>query len=166
LLALSASPGGAQALRFEKVSDHCHVLQLPGEERNVCAIASAKGVMLVNPPPPADLARVRDALKALSAAPVLWLLHTDPIYAREDTARGLAGKGTVILSSEEQYKLAGTPGDPAATSPAPEKNQDPRKGEPGAPLTFTFGRQVTLYPDGVEVRVIAVPHRQGFCRGY
>lgn len=154
-MVLAAASAAAADLRFERVSEHCFVLRLEGSPRTVSAVGGAGGFLLVNPPAEEELGPVLAALKEVSPAPVLWIAYTDPVYARSGAGARAFGPGAVALVSESQFKRVRPP---RAKAPA---DGEPKKNEAAArdvfQTSFAFERQVTLYPDGVEVRVKALP---------
>ena len=144
VLFFAESPGRGMAPRFEKVSEHCHVLTLPEGARNFCAVITAKGILLVDPPPEPDLGPALDALRRISGAPLLWRLHTDPLRARAATEVARLPEGTVLLASEGQFGQVGA-------GPETAKPQAADRG----PI-FTFDHPIALFPEGIEVRVVPV----------
>jgi hypothetical protein len=141
LLLAAASVCYGAPLRFEKLSEHCYLLQLQ-EPGNVAAIATDDGVLIVNPPSESALPGVLEALKRLSLKPVRWVAFTDFRYSRNAGAKYFAERGAVLLASA-QFRTASK-----------------RLAEPGeAKASFSwlyFNRQMRLFPAGLEVRIIAV----------
>lgn len=160
-----APPGKARtapaALKFEKVSDHVFFLQAKDEGTNSAAVLSSEGFLLVNPPAEPDLQPFLEALRKIAPRPVRWVVSTDYMQERNGGGTALLGRGAALLASKELRDLssASPPQDakvPAADQPARSAAEDSR---PDAGPRITFTRQMRLFPDNLEIRIIAVQHR-------
>ncbi len=167
LAAASANPdfcagGPAAALRFEKASDHVYFLQPKDERANVVAVLSAEGFLLINPPSEQDIQPVLEALKRISARPVRWVVNTDYLQDRAGGGNTLLGQGAALLASKELRQLAAAArANSVEETPAGQQGKsavgEESRGDAGPRITFT--RQMHLFPDSLEIRIIAVPHK-------
>jgi len=140
---LSTTSPQAPRLRFEKVSDHVHFLQLREDGANVTAVSAESGILLVNPPADPDLQPVLEAVKRVAARPIRWVVSTDYMMERSGGSAILQNQGAALLASSELRRLAAA---------GPEQ-----AGEAGPRISFT--RQMRLFPENLEIRIIAVQHR-------
>ena len=166
-----ASPA-ASPPRFEKVSDHFYFLQPKTDASNVGAMVTDSGVLLINPPTEPDLPPVLDALRRLTQRSVRWVVHTD--YQKEQAGGSsyFVMRGAQRLSSKDLRRLAALPSLSAEAKPdkdakkpssemqtakaaSPEEMRD----NPASLPDILFGRQMRLYPDGVEVRLFALQQK-------
>jgi glyoxylase-like metal-dependent hydrolase (beta-lactamase superfamily II) len=128
--------------RFEKLSEHCYALQVGS---GVAAVVTEDGVLLVNPPDEPGVTAVVDALRRLTQKPVRWMVATDYRFALSKGAAYFGEHGAVLLTSKEQAEvLSSLPGE-NSTSAAADR--------------LIFGRQMHLFPSGVEVRIFGVRKR-------
>jgi glyoxylase-like metal-dependent hydrolase (beta-lactamase superfamily II) len=134
---------------FQKVSPHFFYLESKTGTANTGAVVTTEGVLLIDPPPEAEIPALQNALKVLTTRAVRWVVHTD---YKQATAGGWATfleQGAAIIGSRELDRLAG------ATHP-PEPNQ-PTPAAPTLPNPrFLFGQQLHLWPAGIEIRILAV----------
>jgi glyoxylase-like metal-dependent hydrolase (beta-lactamase superfamily II) len=147
-------------LRFERVSEHCYYLQLRGGAEDVGAVVTGEGTLIINPPAEPDLTTALEALKRVSSQTVRWAVFTDPHFAQTAAARHFAETGTVFLGTE-QLRTMSNAGGPERSGPAAVKRED-KTGSAAAqpsPSWFVFGRQMHLFPSGVEIRVFSLQHK-------
>ncbi len=158
-------PGKARAataaLRFEKVSDHVYFLQAKEEGTNSAAILSSEGFLMVNPPAEPPLQSVLEALRKIAPRPVRWVVSTDYLQERNGGGTALLGRGAALLASKElRDLLSGAPAQDAKELPADQvakSGTEDARPDTGPRITFT--RQMHLFPDNLEIRIIAVQHR-------
>jgi glyoxylase-like metal-dependent hydrolase (beta-lactamase superfamily II) len=146
--------------RFEKVSEHCYYLQLGGGAQNVGAVVTGEGTLIIDPPPEPDLTTALEALKRVSSQAVRWAVFTDPHFAKTVAASYFAETGTVFLGTDRLQSLSNA-GGPEESEAALTKRED-RTGnsvEKPSPSWFVFGRQMRLFPSGVEVRIFSLQHK-------
>ena len=146
--------------RFEKASEHCYYLQLrPGAE-NVGAVVTGEGTLIINPPPEPDLTTALEALKRVSSQPVRWAVFTDPHFAQTAAAHHFAETGTIFLGTDQLRALSNA-GGPEEDEPAATKREDNAANsvEKPSPPWFVFGRQMRLFPSGVEIRIFSLQHK-------
>ncbi len=141
VLGLATAPA-----RFQKLTDHYLYLQGSPETGNVGAFISDSGILLVNPPAPNDSAAVLEALKRVSSRPVRWIVSTD--YRKENWSAPspLLAQGASALASQAAFERSRSDAAGAPVSPRPPSS---------SAGTFVFGRQMRLYPGGIEVKVFA-----------
>lgn len=156
-----AGSRGPAAPRFEKVSDHACFLDSKGEAPNVTAIVSREGTLLINPPSEPALQAAMDALKKLNPGPVRWVVNTDYLLERSGGSGLLAAKGAALLSSYEFRQLASrfAPAETGPAKAAAQKSGDAEGSHKDSSPHIIFSRQLRLYPDNLEVRIIAVQHK-------
>jgi hypothetical protein len=141
LLLAAASFCYGAALRFEKLSDHCYLLQSQ-TQGNVAAVVTDEGILIVNPPSESELPDVLEAMKRLSLKPVRWVAFTDFRYTRNAGAKYFAERGAVLLAGAQLRTVSKRLAEP---------------GESKASFSWLFfNRQMRLFPAGLEVRIIAV----------
>jgi glyoxylase-like metal-dependent hydrolase (beta-lactamase superfamily II) len=143
LVSIAAAPG------FQKVTGHYYYLESKTEAANTSAVVTTDGVLIIDPPPEAEMPAMLNALKAITSRPIRWVVSTDYRQARNGGAAVLLKQGAAIIGSKELDRLAGT-----TAVPDPGNNAAPNQ----APLNprFLFGRQMRLFPAGIEIRIIAV----------
>jgi glyoxylase-like metal-dependent hydrolase (beta-lactamase superfamily II) len=139
--------------RFEKVSDHVYFLQPKGDGANVAAVSAEGGLLLVNPPAEPDLQPVLEALKRIAARPVRWVVDTDYLLEWSGGGAMLLGQGAALLASSDLRRLASAAPEQAGKSAGVEE----ARAEAGPRISFT--RQMRLFPDNLEIRIIAVQHK-------
>ena len=151
LLSAGAIPAAA-ADGFKKVTDHVYTLAYGTEIANTGAVVTQEGVLLINPPPEAQVAQMLADLKAITAKPVRWIVSTDYQQARSGGVDSFVRQGSDIIASNELDRLAahafGAPLDSVFFQASPRPS--PR---------FLFERQLNLFPDGLEIRILAVRHK-------
>jgi glyoxylase-like metal-dependent hydrolase (beta-lactamase superfamily II) len=146
--ALQAAP-----LRFEKVSDHVYYLQPGPDAANVTAVSAEGGILLVNPPADPGLPPVLEALKRVANRPVRWVVNTDYLLERSGGGAILQGQGAALIASSDLRRLASAlPEQMGKDAVAEEARTDA-----GPRISFT--RQMHLFPDNLEIRIIAVQHQ-------
>ena len=144
--------------RFEKVSDHYYCYQCKSDGLNVGAVVSDDGILLINPPGEPELTEALDALKRISTRPVRWVVSTDYRIALAGGPARLAEQGALIVGSDAMRPLlargakAGTDAQSEAKSDQPEPRPDMAR------LSIAFGKQMRLFPDGLEVRIFGLQH--------
>jgi glyoxylase-like metal-dependent hydrolase (beta-lactamase superfamily II) len=157
ILALGCASFGA-TLRFEKVSEHCYYLQLRGA-KNVGAVVTGEGTLIIDPPPEPDLTATLEALKRASSQAVRWAVFTDPQFARSAAAAHFAETGTVFLGTDPLRSLS-ISGRREEVEPAPTKREEKTgTADPTAPSWFVFTHQMHLFPSGVEIRIFSLEHK-------
>jgi glyoxylase-like metal-dependent hydrolase (beta-lactamase superfamily II) len=126
--------------RFEKVSDHYYHRSTPDGGPNVGALVTDDGILLVDPPGETAVPAMLDALRRVSARPIRWIASTG---AAADDRTGIAyfQARDALLLTVRDAKRGGPP--PAAAGEKPA-------------WRAAFGRQMHLFPGGVEVRLLAV----------
>jgi glyoxylase-like metal-dependent hydrolase (beta-lactamase superfamily II) len=141
-----AVPANSAAAGFQKVSAHVFYLESKAQSANTGAVITPEGILLVDPPPEAEIPGLLAALKAITARPVRWIVHTDYQQANNAGIGGFMKLGATVLCSKELDRLAAAapPSDPTQPA-APRPN--PR---------FLFSRQMNLYPATLEVRILAL----------
>jgi glyoxylase-like metal-dependent hydrolase (beta-lactamase superfamily II) len=128
--------------RFEKLSEHCYVLQ---EGPGVAAVVTDDGVLIINPPDEPGVTAAVEALRRLTQKPVRWMVATDYRFALSKGASYFGEHGAVLLTSKEQADvLSSLPGEDS-TSAAGDR--------------LIFGSQMHLFPGGVEVQIFGVRKR-------
>lgn len=175
-LLLAFPEGGrlfAAAPKFDKVSDHCYVLQEAENGVNTGAVVTEDGVLLINPPARPELTTTTDALRRLTPKAVRWILGTDYRLAKAGEAYWSMEPAAILLGSQKLLQLMSpvpASGSKEQSPPHPEaKEQKPSeareakpaelKTEPSSPPRFLFGNQMHLFPSGVEVRIFAVQQK-------
>ena len=152
----------AGARRFEKMSDHVYFLESKGDSANVTAVSAQEGFLLINPPAEPELQPVLEAVRRIGARPVRWVLDTDYLLERNGGGTTLLGQGAALLASKELRQLASpTPAKDAKETPADQPGKSPAaeesRADPGPRIFFT--RQMRLFPDNLEIRIIAIQHK-------
>jgi glyoxylase-like metal-dependent hydrolase (beta-lactamase superfamily II) len=151
-LGLSGAPP-----RFEKVSDHYYSYQCKSDGLNVGAVVSDDGILIINPPGDPDLSEALDALKRVSPHSVRWVVITDYRIALAGGAARLAEQGAVVIGCEAMRPLLAG----ARDQKAPEASTEGQVRLPEPPtgtlrLSIAFGRQIHLFPGGLEVRIFGL----------
>jgi cyclase len=128
---LTAAPA-----KFQKLTDHYYVYPGGAETGNVGAFVSDDGLLLVNAAAPSEMPQVLEALKRTSMRQIRWVVGTE--YRKETWAwpAPLLTQGASLLTSKGVFLQAAQP--PAAAAGC-----------------VVFGRQMRLYPGGIEVKVLA-----------
>lgn len=139
--------GAAQ--RFIKVSDHCYYLQSNERGENVGAVVTDDGVLLINPPQDPDLRAVLEALAAVTAKTVRWIVFTDPGLNRNADTRNFAERNALILTSAGAWSLA----------PPESARQNPNAPPSPTPGRFIFEGQMHLFASNAEVRILALQNK-------
>ena len=141
--------------RFLKVSPHFYYLRSAGDEGNVGAVVTDDGVILIDTQRERNVPQVLESLKRVTAKPVAWVVNT---HHHEDHTGGnayfLTRNVPVIGSRETLLLLEKATGEVPVAAPA-EKSAN----LPDPPLSFSFWRQMQLFPAGVEVRISSVGHK-------
>jgi hypothetical protein len=168
----SIAAQAASPPRFERVSDHFYFLQPKTEASNVGAMVTESGVLLINPPAEPDLLPVLDALRRLTQRSVRWVVHTD--YRKEQVGGSsyFTMRGVQQVGSKDLRRLVAPL--PPSTEVVPDKDAkkpsiEVQTGKTATPEEIRdhsaslpeilFGRQMRLYPDGVEVRLFALQQK-------
>ncbi len=147
----------ASGLRFEKVSDHVYFLQPKGEGANSSAVLFSDGFLLINPPGEALLQPVLDALKKIAPRPVRWVVNTDYVQERTGGATTLVARGAAQFASKELHDLFSSVQDQGGKEAPAGSSGKTASDDSGPQLIFT--RQMRLFPDNLEIRLIAVQHK-------
>ena len=150
ILWLGANSGLSPAsLGFRKISDHFFYLESKTETANTGALITAEGVLLIDPPTEAEILVMLASLKTITSRPVRWIVFTDYEQARNGGTAGLLKQGAAFIASKELDRLmtASSVADPARAASFALTRPNPR---------FLFGRQMHLFPAGIEVRIMAV----------
>ena len=151
-LGLSGAPP-----RFEKLSDHYYSYQCKSDGLNVGAVVSDDGILMINLPGESDLSEALEALKRVSPHPIRWVVSTDYRIALAGGAALLAEQGAIVIGCEAMRPLLAGARDPKpadAPSGAEAKLPEPRIGT--LRLSIAFGRQMRLFPGGLEVRIFGL----------
>jgi glyoxylase-like metal-dependent hydrolase (beta-lactamase superfamily II) len=90
------------------------------------------------------------------------VVHTDYLMERSGGATALLAQGAALLASRELRLLASALPAMDAKDPPPERaargaGVDESRQDPGPRISFT--RQMRLFPDNLEIRIIAVQHK-------
>jgi len=146
VIAVGAGFSSTAALsRFEKVTERFYYLKSGEGAANVGALVTEDGVLLVDTPSAKDVPVSLEALKRLTPRPVRWVIST---HEHEDHTGG----NSYFLEHNAAVIGSRRPLRPGEAETANDKGS-PRK----SPL-FAFGREMRLFPGGIEVRVMAVEH--------
>jgi glyoxylase-like metal-dependent hydrolase (beta-lactamase superfamily II) len=140
-------------LRFEKVSDHVHFLQFKEDAANVTAVSAEGGILMVNPPADPELQQVLEAVKRVAARPMRWVVSTDYLMERSGGSAILQNQGAALLASSDLWRLA------SAGAEMTSKGAGPEDSRPEAGPRISFTRQMRLFPENLEIRIIAVQHK-------
>jgi glyoxylase-like metal-dependent hydrolase (beta-lactamase superfamily II) len=149
LILAASTPLRPAPAGFQKVSQHFFYLEPKTGAANTGAIVTTEGVLLIDPPPEAEIPALQNALKALTTRAVRWVVHTD---YQQATAGGWATflkQGAAIIGSKELDRLASATPPPEPNQPAPAAATRPNP-------RFLFGQQLHLWPAGIEIRILAV----------
>jgi glyoxylase-like metal-dependent hydrolase (beta-lactamase superfamily II) len=152
LVLVASTPARPAPAGWQKVSAHFFSLESKSGAANTGIVVTTEGVLLIDPPPEAEIPDLQNALKTLSTRAVRWVVHTDYHQATTGEWATFLKQGAAIIGSRELDRLAG------ATAP-PELNQ-PGPAAPTRPNPrFLFGQQLHLWPAGIEIRILAVKPR-------
>lgn len=136
------------APRFIKVSDHCYYLKLEESGENVAAVATAEGILLINPPQTPALSGVLEALREVSSKAVRWVVFTEPLPFRNAGAAFPSDLKPLLLTCVRQKNLASG----LAQTAGP-------KVESRLSEWLIFERQMRLFPSDLEIRIFSVQHK-------
>jgi glyoxylase-like metal-dependent hydrolase (beta-lactamase superfamily II) len=164
LLLLGAGPPrSAPVAEFQPASEHCYFMPAGEGGANVGLVVTREGALMVDPPPPAELDAVVGALKGVTSAPVRWVVHTSYRRMQVSTWEKFVGQGALLIGSESLDRLASSVPAPAEPNPAGDSSAVV-KTEPSAlhlsaprPPRFLFQEGFLLFPDDLEIRIMAVP---------
>jgi hypothetical protein len=134
--------------RFVKVSDHCYVIQLKESGKNVAAIITNDGSLLINPPQEPDLSAVVQALKPVSSKAVRWVVFTEPGLLPHSGAPFFAEQNPLFLASVKHRALFDK-----------SENKGIGTNEALSSSWLIFDRQMRLFPSDLEIRIFAVQHK-------
>jgi glyoxylase-like metal-dependent hydrolase (beta-lactamase superfamily II) len=151
LLMLDGLPSSAAPRRFTKVSEHCYFLEAEPGWGNVGAVISDDGVLLIDTPPAGEIPAMLEALKRVTTKSVRWVVNT---HHHEDHTRGNAyflEHNATIIGGPEFRRVD--------EKPADGENKEQKPKPTSTETQLIFGRQVRLFPGGVEVRIFASEHR-------
>ncbi|MBZ5494911.1 MAG: hypothetical protein LAP85_00790 [Acidobacteriia bacterium] len=149
ILWLAANPASGAAAGFQKVSAHFYYLESKTGAANTGAVVTAEGVLLIDPPPEAEIQVMLSALKAVTGRAVRWVVNTDYQQTGAGGLAMLAKQGAMIIGSKELDRLA-------ETAPASDPLQPPSPSPARPSPRFLFGRQLHLFPAAIEIRILAV----------
>lgn len=143
----AASPPAAEG--FQKVSPHFSYFVYKSGAANTGAVVTTDGVLLIDPPPEAELPVMLNALKSLSPRPVRWVVNTDYKQAGNGGWATFLKQGAAVIGSKELDRLANAAAlpDPDLLGGSPPARPNPR---------FLFNQQMHLWPASIEVRILAV----------
>lgn len=147
LLMFLRSTVPADAAAFVKVSEHFYLYKSSEESRISGAVVTQEAVLLIDPPAPAEVDTMADALRKVTAKPVRWVVHTSYRRELEGGAKQLERQGAIFVGSRELRRLASEHG-----SAADVGSDNPLK-------KLAFKQQVRLWPSGLEIRVFALQHK-------
>jgi glyoxylase-like metal-dependent hydrolase (beta-lactamase superfamily II) len=144
--------------RFEKVSDHCYYMQLKESGDNIAAVITEEGTLLVNPPAEPHVPVVLEALKRVTSKTVRWIVFTDYRFSNTAGARYFAQQGATLIASAQLRALSSQipGGDAARTSVPKPQPKDAGTDEMRALPWLVFGRQMHVFPAGLEIRIFAL----------
>ena len=106
LFSVTVSASNAAAPGFQKVSEHFYYLVSRTGAGITGALVTAEGVLLVDPPPEPEVAALQNALKAVTAKPVRWIVNTDYQQAQVGGIATFLKQGAAIIASKELDRLA------------------------------------------------------------
>ncbi len=144
---LQAVPTASAAVKFEKVTDHYYWLESSPGGIAMSAVVSEGGILIVNPPGEPAFSEAMKALQKISSKPVNWIVCTDYALAREGNSDLLGKQGASLLGGVEFWNLIDS---------APKNEDAAAKAKSDTPDRMIFGKQVRLFPDNLEIRVIAI----------
>ncbi len=153
--AFEAAPG------FEKVSDHCYYLRLAGSGKNIGAVITAEGILIINPPTEPDLSALEQVLTTLTSQKVRWVAFTDHHFVHSAGTHYFADRGAVLLASARLRALTGSIARTNLENPA-VSTSEVRSGSFGEAHPFTwlvFDHQMRLFPEDMEIRLFAVEQK-------
>jgi glyoxylase-like metal-dependent hydrolase (beta-lactamase superfamily II) len=135
-------------IKTNKISDKFYTLE--GQGGTIGVLIGPDGVFMVDTQFAPLSEKIAAAIKQLTRQPIRYVVNT---HVHGDHTGGnvnFATMGATIISREElRYRLA---------HPNPQPNGQP--GVPTAPIglpKLTYGNRLTLYLNGEEVQIIAVP---------
>jgi glyoxylase-like metal-dependent hydrolase (beta-lactamase superfamily II) len=135
-------------IKTNKISDKFYTLE--GQGGTIGVLIGPDGVFMVDTQFAPLSEKIAAAIKQLTPKPIRYVVNT---HVHGDHTGGnvnFATMGATIISREElRYRLA---------HPNPQPNGQP--GVPTAPIglpKLTYGNRLTLYLNGEEVQIIAVP---------
>ncbi len=134
---------------FQKVSPHFFYLAYTSGTANTGAVITTEGIVLIDPPPEAEVPAMLSALKSLTTRPVRWVVNTDYQQAGNGGWETFLKQGAAVIGSKELDRLGNAPSmsDPDQPSASSLKRPNPR---------FMFGQQLHLWPANLEIRILAV----------
>jgi glyoxylase-like metal-dependent hydrolase (beta-lactamase superfamily II) len=148
---LEGLSSSAAPRRFTKVSEHCYFLEAEPGWGNIGAVISDDGVLLIDTPPAGEIPAMLEALKRVTTKSVRWVVNT---HHHEDHTRGndfFSEHNATIIRGREFRRVDEKPAE------AESKEQKPKP--TAAETQLIFGRQVRMFPGGVEVRIFSTEHR-------
>ena len=149
LSGLAACSAAAASAGFQKVRAHVYYIEYKSAGHNTGIIVTPEGVLLVDPPPEAEITGFLAAMKTVTSRPVRWAVSTDYTQANAAGFNTLVKQGAAIIFGKGLDRLAASvpAADPAQT---PAARPNPR---------ILFGRQMQLYPATLEIRILALKGR-------
>lgn len=155
LLATGATPSAPFEV-FQPAGEHCYFMPAGEGGPNVGLVVTREGVLLVDPPPPAELDAVLEALKAVTPAPVRWVVHTSYRRMQVSTWEKFAGQGALLIGSENLDRLASSIPSPAEPGPSGAPEPAVTRVFASRPPHFLFQKRFLLFPENLEIRIIEV----------
>lgn len=149
---LSATP---PEIEFDRIGDHCYFASLGEGKPNMGAVVTGEGILLIDPPGEEDLPAVLEALQEVSSSPARWIVYTNFRRLQSSRYAYFLEHGAILIGSRALDGLA-FPED--ESPPGGGLSQGARKtaGGTSRPQRFVFEGQLRLFPDNVEVRIMAV----------
>jgi glyoxylase-like metal-dependent hydrolase (beta-lactamase superfamily II) len=147
---------------FQRVADHCHFASLGEGKPNMGAVVTGEGVLLIDPPGEEDLPVVLEALRNVSSSPVRWIVCTSFRRLQSSRYAYFLGHGAVLVGSKALDGLAFPDNESPAGGGRPEgaqKTEGRQSAGTPRPQRFVFESRLRLFPDSVEVRIMAVRAR-------
>jgi glyoxylase-like metal-dependent hydrolase (beta-lactamase superfamily II) len=145
---------------FEQISDHVYVLPAGPGGHSIGAVVTKEGIVLIDPPRIEDLSAATEALKRITTSRVRWIVCTSYRRVHAETLNHFHRLGAAFISHKALddlvLKAEATDADEARTI-SPWFNRPSRNVLPTP--RFNFGRQMRLFPEKVEVRILALQHR-------
>ena len=163
LIFAAAGTSAAAPPKLEKVSDHFYYFRAEGEAVNTGVLVTDDGILLVDPPGETGNVAFLEALRRVSSKPVRWVVHTDFHQEQAGGAAYFTRSGASVFHSKDLRRLSASAPKPETQGASADRREakaakvEETHKEAGA--RWTFGRQMRLFPGGIEVRVFAVQHK-------
>lgn len=153
---LAAAPPDVE---FQRIADHCHFAWLGEGKPNTGAVVTGEGVLLIDPPGEEDLPAVLEALRKVSSSPVRWIVCTNFRRLQSSRYAYFLEHGAALVGSKSLDGLAFPENESTAGGVRAEGAQKTEVRESAGasrPQRFVFAGRLRLFPDNVEVQIIAV----------